>query len=474
MLSPNPYDCIVNTPPICLPTSSSPPSSPSSSSEPCDMDSISPRSESTTPDFILNHLQQQLQPPLPFAAISSSQTFPSLPLPSFVDPFTPNNNNILTTTPLSTPKRFSIPLPDQTVFEEPTSLSKKQKRSPPPTFRTAAPKCPKTPLRTPQRPSLEKERQFKTDLKRRGSCSNHFEFLEKLGEGSFGIVFKVRKDGNYYAIKKSKNAIWNTIDRNQQLKELGVIKLLGSHPNIIKMSDAWEEGGHIYIQTELCENGSLCDLMERTTVPEESIWRYLNDILQGLSHIHAHNIMHLDIKPENLLLSDDNRVLIADFGISAKTTSSSSSTEGDRLYMAPELLEDKFSSKADIFSLGITIFEMATGYSLPPNGQLWRDLRQGMISFPEDKAISQELVSLITQMMHPDPNMRPTAEQLLTHPKIFHIHTPFSNPSTPNALGGSDSSCTQEGVLCYATRCPAPLLSQANRNSGRRKLCFGN
>eukprot|EP01113_Clastostelium_recurvatum_P017324 TRINITY_DN20295_c0_g1_i1.p1 TRINITY_DN20295_c0_g1~~TRINITY_DN20295_c0_g1_i1.p1 ORF type:complete len:477 (-),score=32.41 TRINITY_DN20295_c0_g1_i1:72-1502(-) len=386
--------------------------------------------------------------PNPFPTVHT----PTSPIPTYAHT---SSHPIVSFAPTVTPPR--IPLPDPVAFEEPTSLNKKQRRSPIFTQFTTPLKCPKTPLRTPQR-NADKEKLTRTELRRRGSCSTHFEFLGKLGEGSFGQVFKVRKDGILYAIKRSKRPIWNTIDRNRQLGELNTIKLLGSHPNIIKLHDAWEEGGHIYIQTELCESGSIKDLLDNAvSITEESIWGYLADIAHGLSHVHQNGVMHLDVKPDNLLLGADNRVKIADFGISSSSSEGgtfSGRTEGDRVYMAPELLEERFSPKADIFSLGITIYEMATGYDLPGSGQLWRDLRKGKIQFPDDRPMSSELSRIIIDMMHPDPNQRPSAADVLKIPRIYVI---FNPPTTPPADGCSSSQ--------------PPILSR--QNSMRRKL-FGS
>lgn len=119
----------------------------------------------------------------------------------------------------------------------------------------------------------------------------------------------------------------------------------------------------MFIQTELCEVGSLKDLLERTTTPltEETIWEYLLDMVLGLKHIHMHNLLHLDIKPANLFLTKEGHLKIGDFGLVQHLGEDVYDMEGDSRYMALELLNEERSSvafTADIFCLGATCFEM--------------------------------------------------------------------------------------------------------------------
>ncbi|KAN0028007.1 hypothetical protein ACTFIV_009834 [Dictyostelium citrinum] len=341
------------------------------------------------------------------------------------------------------------PLPDQSAFEDKSELvSKKQKNEDengvngsPETPRT--PKvCPKTPTKTPLRTPTKNQAgvQFLTQKKRTKSCSSHFEYINQIGEGSFAKVYKARSfvDGRLYAVKKSKKPIWETSERNQHIQEIENGMKLGHHNNIAQVMCAWEEGGHIFIQMELCERGNLKDALNLAVqeegglgkLPEYMIWQYLCDIANGLSHVHDKGIMHLDIKPENLLFSNDGVLKIGDFGVCSTTTGGDDS-EGDQVYMAPELLNDIHTPAADIFSLGITLYEMATNYNLPQKGQWWRNLREGKIPFPEnDDSISQDLKDLIILMMNPDHTKRITIQSLLKYEKLQSVITLKRSTST--------------------------------------------
>ncbi|EGC37955.1 hypothetical protein DICPUDRAFT_29443 [Dictyostelium purpureum] len=332
------------------------------------------------------------------------------------------------------------PLPDQSAFEDKSELVLKKVRikeseditpiSSPRTPKT--PKiCPKTPTKTPLRtPTKNTTIHFLTQKKRTKSTSNDFDYLTEIGEGSFAKVFKAKgkMDNKLYAIKKSKRPIWETSERNQHIQEIENGMKLGFHNNIAQVLCAWEEGGHIYIQMELCERGNLKDALNLAVqeeggagkLPEYIIWQYLYDVAQGLAHVHEKGIMHLDIKPENLLFSNDGVLKIGDFGVCSSANEEKEGDEGDQVYMAPELLNDIRTPAADIFSLGITLYEMATNYNLPKKGQMWRNLREGKIPFPEDDdaIISDDLKNLILRMMDPDPAKRITIQGLLKIDKL--------------------------------------------------------
>jgi len=222
-----------------------------------------------------------------------------------------------------------------------------------------------------------------------------------------------------YAIKKSKKPIWNMHHRAQYLAEITHARSLSPHPSIATIHDAWEEGGHIYTQMELCAS-SLKDILASVepNLSEKVVWQYISDIVQGVQHMHANRLVHLDIKPDNILVGYDSSLKLTDFGISTIMGSNIRTTEGDNVYMAPELLDEQLSPAADIFSVGITLYEVVTGYDLPGAGLWWRNLREGCIEFPDDADISEELQVLIRAMMNPDPTKRPSASQILAHPRV--------------------------------------------------------
>lgn len=104
-------------------------------------------------------------------------------------------------------------------------------------------------------------------------------------------------------------------DRKRKLEEVAKHEQLPKHPNCVRFVKAWEERQHLYIQTELCESSlqQVADSQHR--VAENLIWNYLVDLLMAVKHLHDHELVHMDIKPENILISQHNTCKIGDFGL---------------------------------------------------------------------------------------------------------------------------------------------------------------
>ncbi|KAK2147709.1 hypothetical protein LSH36_540g01066 [Paralvinella palmiformis] len=253
-----------------------------------------------------------------------------------------------------------------------------------------------------------------------------FEIECKLGAGSFGDVFKVRskEDGKYYAVKRSRERFRGQSDRKRKLEEVAKHEKLPHHPNCVRFYKAWEEKQHLYIQTELCQTSLNNFADQNHNIPERLIKNYLVDLLMAIKHLHDNDLVHMDIKPENIFISNDICKL-GDFGlvidVSAECADTSEAQEGDPRYLAPELLQGRFAKSADIFSLGITLLELASDLNLPRCGEPWHQLRQGHIPEQLLYNVSGELKRVILSMMEPDPMLRPTVDKLLQQPVIKKI-----------------------------------------------------
>ncbi|KAI8115696.1 Membrane-associated tyrosine- and threonine-specific cdc2-inhibitory kinase [Lucilia cuprina] len=249
-----------------------------------------------------------------------------------------------------------------------------------------------------------------------------FTRLEKIGEGSFGEVFKVRskEDGLQYAIKMSKQLFRSELYRQERLEEVRRYEQFSGHANCLRFYRAWEQDDRLYMQMELCRESLDRYLERKRSVPEEKIWSILLDLLLALKSLHDRNLIHLDIKLDNVLIGYDDSCKLADFGlvIDVDRANRHQATEGDSRYVAPEIMQGNFSKAADIFSLGIAMLELSCYLELPSNGPLWQQLRNAVL--PEDfiKTISLDLQNIIKNMMTPDPRERPTVDQLLSHKKL--------------------------------------------------------
>ncbi|CAN7942542.1 unnamed protein product, partial [Ixodes hexagonus] len=276
------------------------------------------------------------------------------------------------------------------------------------------------------------------------------EFVElcQVGSGEFGSVYKCinRLDGCVYAIKKSRKPIRGTQDEKTALNEVYAHAVLGQHPHVVRYYSAWAEEEHMIIQNEFCNEGSLADAIQRHELagehfPESELKRILLHVAEGLMYFHSQNLVHMDIKPGNIFMSrvanpvipegsDDgfdewvdkppDEEIIYKIGDLGHVTSSKNPQveEGDCRYLSKEVLRENYSNlpKADIFALGLTVFEAAGGGPLPKNGPAWADIRKGRLPYLDH--CSPEFNNVLHEMTQKAAEKRPSAASLLHHPAL--------------------------------------------------------
>ncbi|GFY78624.1 membrane-associated tyrosine- and threonine-specific cdc2-inhibitory kinase [Trichonephila inaurata madagascariensis] len=244
-----------------------------------------------------------------------------------------------------------------------------------------------------------------------------FEIISKIGSGSFGDVFKVKciEDGNFYAVKRAKQKFAGKADRERKLQEVQKHEQLPYHPNCVRFYAAWEEQQILYIQIELCKYSLSQYADENHNITETIVWNFLIDLLLAVKHLHDHNLVHLDIKPDNIFISKHNICKLGDFGLVLDLSKSDTSDaiEGDPRYLAPELMEGIFTKAADVFSVGITILELASDLDLPRGSETWHQLRNLEIPKTFTRGISYPLFGVISRMMEPDYRKRASVHEIL-------------------------------------------------------------
>ena len=182
-------------------------------------------------------------------------------------------------------------------------------------------------------------------------------------------------NGQVIAVKQVNYTNLDKKDRSAQVKaletEIEMLKQL-KHPNIVKYLGTYRDKHRMYIFLEYCSGGSVASVLKRFgSLSEAVIRRYLRGCLRGLSYLHSHDVIHRDIKGNNVLIvsgdaNSDDLVKLADFGSSKKITGGSSSggsvVQGTIQWMSPEVLSGKPCGKeSDMWSLAMTVVEMATG-----------------------------------------------------------------------------------------------------------------
>ncbi|KAI3402456.2 SWE1 [Candida oxycetoniae] len=240
--------------------------------------------------------------------------------------------------------------------------------------------------------------------------------LKYIGQGEFSIAFECIFNEEKFAIKRTKKPVIGKLEKKAILREIDALRSL----NAIKESDtenmkeeeegkeylvyfieAWDFNDYYYIMTEFCEGGNLFDFLEENKhykIDEFRIWKIMIELLNGLKFIHSRNYLHLDLKPSNIFITFEGNLKIGDFGLATKLpiTEKDFDLEGDRNYIAPELINDKiYTPFADIFSLGLIILEIAANIILPDNGTPWRKLRSGDLS--DAGQLSSDNISMFLQ-----------------------------------------------------------------------------
>lgn len=265
--------------------------------------------------------------------------------------------------------------------------------------------------------------------KKKSYFSQCFTNLGLVGRGSFGEVYKVQnnKDGRLYAVKRSSQRFRGNSERKRSIKEARDHERICPHPHILDFVAAWEESGRLYIQTELCSTSLLLHAENKPPGPDEpAAWGYLCDLLSALQHLHSHGFVHLDLKPANVLITGSGRLKLGDFGLLLDVSQMGAegrsrkeeAQEGDPRYMAPELLRGEYGPAADVFSLGVSILELACNLEVPNGGEGWQQLRQGHLPSEFTNGLSVELQSVLRMMLTPEPSERPTVSELLALPCV--------------------------------------------------------
>ena len=293
---------------------------------------------------------------------------------------------------------------------------------------------------------------------------------EEIASGEFGCVKRARHrlDGVDYAVKISKKNLdlVSRHDEKMALNEVFAHAALIKHKHFVRYYNSWVEAGHVYIQNEFCRGGSLSKKIKEMResgrrFTEAELRKMVVQILKGLQYIHNKQLVHLDIKPDNILLAIEDDVTqddssgghvdykIGDLGHVAHVYNDSiSPEEGDCRYMAPEFLQMKVDPqllyKADIFSLGLTLYEAASLKPLPKNSFddeiLYGELRRGKL--PHLPYYSEKLNGLMRSMVIPDIRERPDTSSLLadTNPKCSLLLEWGDHAGAHKAMEPSDTS----------------------------------
>ncbi|XP_014824956.1 PREDICTED: serine/threonine-protein kinase 17A-like [Poecilia mexicana] len=287
---------------------------------------------------------------------------------------------------------------------------------------------------------------------RKEPFSTNYELVGKeLGRGKFAVVKKCteKATGKQYAAKFLRKRRKGADCRMDIFNEIAVLELAKANPYVVGLHEVYETNSEIILVLECAAGGEIfdqCVADNDEAFTEKDVIRLAKQILNGVAFLHRNNVVHLDLKPQNILLTSARPlgdIRIVDFGLSRRMDKIAEVREilGTPEYVAPEILNyEPISIATDMWSIGVLIYVMLTGES-PFLGddkqETFLNISQVNVDYSQDtfEGISSLAVDFIKSLLVKNPRKRATAEECLNHPWLNHL-----SPSHPHLHAMSASS----------------------------------
>jgi Kae1-associated kinase Bud32 len=235
-----------------------------------------------------------------------------------------------------------------------------------------------------------------------GETLSHYHIVRRVGKGGMGVVYKARDTrlGRFVALK--------FVAEPRRLREEAQMASALNHPGICTIYDIDEDGGRPFIVMEFMEGQTLKQKLAEQRLSVQKAIGYTLQIADALGKAHAKGIVHRDINPSNLFVTDDDRVKLLDFGIAKVVTSEVSrpALTGTVCYMSPEQARlQQVDGRSDIFSLGVVLYEMLTGRR-PFRGRSIRETIQRIVCVEPEPMGVPEIEDVVSRCLKKDPKER--------------------------------------------------------------------
>lgn len=296
-----------------------------------------------------------------------------------------------------------------------------------------------------------------TFVKEMENLEKCYKILNKLGQGTFGSVYRVlhRETEQIRAMKMIKISTIKLQDDDQVfLKEIEILRKI-DHINVIKIYEYFKDDDNYYVITEFVSGGELYDTISKwNDFTEDKAGYIMKQILSAVQYLHSNKIVHRDLKPENIMVEKSNKkkgkdlkgkeedekvnIKLIDFG-TCNYYDGKQLLElkvGTPYYIAPEVLAKKYNEKCDIWSCGVILYILLVGYP-PFDGETTEEIlecvQDGKYSLKEDEwnNISNEAKDLVSKMLTYDYKKRVSTQECLDHPwirKMIQMHERDEKP----------------------------------------------
>uniref|UniRef100_A0A8C1JDZ3 Serine/threonine-protein kinase 17A n=1 Tax=Cyprinus carpio TaxID=7962 RepID=A0A8C1JDZ3_CYPCA len=304
---------------------------------------------------------------------------------------------------------------------------------------------------------------------------------KELGRGKFAVVRKCveKSSGKTYAAKYMRKRRKGQDCRTEIIHEIAVLELAAACPRVVNLHQVYETASEMVLVLEYAAGGEIFDqcVADRDEAfREEDVKRLMKQILEGVSFLHRSNVVHLDLKPQNILLTSESPlgdIKVVDFGLSRLVSSGQEIREimGTPEYVAPEILNyEPISTATDMWSIGVLAYVMLTGIS-PFLGddkqETFLNISQINISYTEEELqhLDRAAIHFIKSLLIKEPESRATAEDCLRH-QWLQTEEPEVKDESPGEAAEEESAPVTEELILKASY----TLGQCRQSSDKESL----